>query len=76
MLWRRGPMPHDTWFWGGVVVRSNLVPDGFHFADFQGDHVILIPGGERIKAEDILWYNNLLHLPPCLGINKRSESDQ
>jgi hypothetical protein len=60
-MWKRGPMPPDTWWWGAVVIKDETT---FHFADFHGDHVILQPSNRRIEAKDILLYNNSIHLPP------------
>lgn len=65
-MWKPGPMPPDTWNWGGVVPKG--VTGGFYFADFCGDHV-KIPGPdgqhtEVVKAEDVVWYDNSLTLPP------------
>lgn len=63
--WKKGPMPPDTWGWGGVV-PVGLGGSGFFFADFQGDHVEVI-GDEQshqLKAHEVVWYNNSLGLPP------------
>lgn len=65
MAWQRGPLPPDTWNWGGVVPKG--VTDGFYFADFHGDHCIANPGtpqAEVIKAEDVEWYDNSLTIHP------------
>lgn len=62
MPWKHGPMPEDTWNWGGVVLKDDG-RDCFHFADFHGDHVTLVPDGRRIEPEEILLYNNCLELP-------------
>lgn len=63
-MWQNGPMPPDTWNWGGVVVTGEDAGDGFWFADFQGDHVRLFPGGRVVQAADVARYNNCLELPP------------
>lgn len=64
--WKPGPLPPETYFWGGVVTRAmaDKGQDGAHFADFCGDHVKLVPSGEVIKAEDVAFYNNCVDLPP------------
>lgn len=61
-MWRHGPMPPDTWNWGGVIL-SGQDPRGFHFADFCGDYVRLVPDGRIVKPEEIGYYNNSIHLP-------------
>jgi hypothetical protein len=68
--WKDGPLPPDTWNWGGVVTRDMDTPGsdcGFRFADFRGDHVITdqyTTFEKRYEAADILKWNNSLHLPP------------
>lgn len=63
MAWRRGPLPPNTWHWGGVVCRDT--PKGyFHFANFCGDHAKLIPDDTVIEREDVLWYDNGIEEPP------------
>lgn len=62
--WKRGPLPPNTWNWGGVVLRGMNPAQGFLMADFAGDHVKLYPSGKVVKAEDVDWYNNSLTLPP------------
>jgi len=61
--WKKGPMPKETWLWGGVVPVGESVGGGFFFADFHGDHV-LTHTGRRIEAADVAWYNNSIGLPP------------
>lgn len=69
--WKDGPLPPDTWHWGGVVLKEMDGPGkdyGFHFADFRGDHVVINPYTEyarTVKPEEVLKYNNTLHLPPA-----------
>ena len=70
-----GPLPKDTWNWGGVILRGESV-SGFLFADFCGDHV-KVQGedgtfSKRVEANDIGWYNNCLELPMLNGIVGRS----
>lgn len=60
--WRKGPMPPNTWNWGGVQYGDLKPDDGFFFADFRGDHVIL-EGGERIEGKDVTYYCNCLTVP-------------
>ena len=36
-MWKEGPLPPDTWGWGGVM--PFYLDSGFFFADFRGDHV-------------------------------------
>lgn len=71
MAWQQGPLPANTWNWGGVVLvgASKL---GFYFADFHGDHVILNPGtpnAERIEADQVGWFNNAIDMPP-VGVGR------
>lgn len=66
MAWKRGPLPPDTWHWGGVVPVGHE-GGGFYFADFQGDHVVIMDGSaepRRLKADEVAWYDNCLDLPP------------
>ena len=66
MAWQKGPLPPATWCWGGVVPVG--VEGGFHFADFCGDHAVTCPGGERVEARDVAWYDNsLMPAPPGAG---------
>ena len=65
MAWQRGPLPPDTFNWGGVVPKGG--GEGFYFADFMGDHVLACPGDvnqQRIEPVDVEWYDNSLTLPP------------
>lgn len=66
--WKRGPLPADTYMWGGVVPHINadgtpFKGDGFYFADFCGDHVIICPDGRKLLAHEVAMYNNCLELP-------------
>ncbi len=61
-MWRCGPMPKDTWGWGGVVKVGDSAT-GFYFADFCGDHVKICPGEEVVKSHEVAWYDNGLTLP-------------
>lgn len=63
--WKKGPLPANTYNWGGVVpVGENI--KGFYFADFSGDFVTIIVSGQSrvLKADEVAWYNNSLDLPP------------
>lgn len=66
MAWKQGPLPPDTYHWGGVVPTGND-GGGFFFADFCGDHVKLVPGGRVLKADEVAWYDNSLNLPRVPG---------
>ena len=66
MAWRRGPLPLNTWHWGGVVVRDTP-PGYFHFANFCGDHAKLVPNDAVAEPEDILWFDNGIEEPPTPG---------
>ena len=69
--WKKGPLPPDTWNWGGVV-ESESNPSGFFFADFCGDHVMLMTNPPRkLQAHGVVWYNNCLELPPVGRGGKR-----
>jgi hypothetical protein len=66
--WKKGPLPPNTWHWGGVVLVGQE-SWGFYFADFCGDHVKIVStnkkGPDRIvKPEEVAWYNNSLDMPP------------
>lgn len=70
MTWKRGPLPPDTYHWGGVVPVSEKLCSGFYFADFCGDHVRVVDGSKYedqciLKADEVAWYDNSLELPPC-----------
>ncbi len=65
MVWKSGPLPPDTWNWGGVVPKGEPTGGGFYFADFCGDHVKVKSGPERIlKPEEVALFDNGLTLPP------------
>jgi hypothetical protein len=73
MAWKKGPLPKDTYGWGGVVPSDSAGSGGFYFADFQGDTVKAIGaadgGGDRVlKADEVGQYDNSLELPTnCKG---------
>ena len=67
-MWKRGPLPPNTWQWGGVVPKSNDSGpySGFFFADFHGDYVTINPGtadAKRLESDEVAYYNNSLSLP-------------
>jgi hypothetical protein len=74
MGWKKGPLPPDTYYWGGVVPTDLAPGSGFYFADFHGDHVkvdVLEKDGgyyrrtiRTLKPDEVAWYNNALDLPP------------
>lgn len=63
-MWRQGPLPKNTFFWGGVVPAGDDPSKGFYFADFCGDHAKIVPGPRRLEADEVGWYDNCLRLPP------------
>jgi hypothetical protein len=67
MAWQRGPLPEDTWGFGGVVSRE-MPPGSFDFAEFRGGYVLAIDENLRvIPAADVVWYDNSMHAPPEEG---------
>ena len=64
MSWKKGPLPAETYNWGGVVAIGENSKHGFYFADFCGDHIKIIGQDKILKADEIAWYNNSLELPP------------
>lgn len=64
MAWKKGPLPPNTWNWGGVVRAGSNPKVGFEFADFQGDHVTICPTDEILKSHEVGWYDNCLELAP------------
>jgi hypothetical protein len=66
-MWQKGPLPKDTFGWGGVVVAGANPANGFHFADFHGDHVIIDGGTKTLKAYEVELYDNSLTAPPKSG---------
>lgn len=72
MAWKKGPLPKDTWNWGGVVPVGEEQGGGFYFADFCGDHVEVV--GDKpttLKADQVAYYDNCLELPPHITTGKR-----
>jgi hypothetical protein len=67
MAWKPGPLPPDTYGWGGVVPVGHA-DSGFFFADFCGDHVMITPsyGETTLAANQVAFYDNAIQdLPPC-----------
>lgn len=67
MAWKRGPLPPETYYWGGVVLEGTPAM-AFEFADFRGDHAMLLGDdcrmSRRVEPGEVLWYDNSLELPP------------
>lgn len=63
-MWKPGPLPPNTYNWGGVVPAGDDTGYGFYFADFCGDHVKICPGDRVLKAHEVAFYDNSLELPP------------
>ncbi len=63
MPWQKGPIPPQTFGWGGVVLPGEE-GRGFHFADFCGDHVQIIPDNKDLKPDEVVMWNNGLEMPP------------
>jgi hypothetical protein len=62
--WKVGPPPAGTIWFGGVVLNGEAHLEGFHFADFRGDHVRLDSSkGRRVEFKDIAYYTNPILLP-------------
>lgn len=63
MAWQKGPLPENTWHWGGVMVVGEGT-SGFHFADFKGDCAELVYGQEKrlVKAEEVAFFDNSLRI--------------
>lgn len=83
MSWKQGPLPPDTYNWGGVVpVGQPGGFGGFFFADFHGDHVKMQTAKHqrdgsykyeevRLEPHEVALYNNSLELPP--NVTKRAK---
>lgn len=56
MAWKQGPLPKDTWGWGGVVPVGQS-GSGFFFADFKGDRVrrSLVEAMTRVDGNHKCW---------------------
>lgn len=65
-MWKQGPMPKDTWYWGGVVTKelAESNSQGFFLCGFNGDHAVLVHNNQAVPAEEIVFYNNSIELPP------------
>jgi hypothetical protein len=79
--WRKGPLPKDTYNWGGVVPVGVELGYGFYFADFAGDHVkidhverndagVMVWSTKRLEADQVAWWNNCLELPTHFGAKR------
>jgi hypothetical protein len=78
MAWKRGPLPPGTYNWGGIVNTEAARLGGFFFADFHGDHALVIGKAgridERVEAGDVLAYDNGLELPDLPGLHVRGRA--
>jgi hypothetical protein len=72
--WVKGPLPPDSWNFGGVVPLEGVLPNGslfggFLFADFRGDRVIVKGtdgrADQELKPHEVAWFDNSLTLPPA-----------
>lgn len=65
-MWKTGPLPPNTWNWGGVVTKEIADSGGFFLADFCGNHVVAhgANGPMLVQAADVVLYNNSIELPP------------
>ena len=66
MGWKKGPLPPNTWQWGGAIPQPGQGDMGFYFADFKGDHVIInpdTPNAKRVEAWEVAFYCNCLEIP-------------
>jgi hypothetical protein len=70
MAWKSGPLPPETWNWGGVVPTNQGPDGGFFFADFCGDHVKMVETGRILQPDEVALYDNSLQLP-CPGKGTR-----
>jgi hypothetical protein len=61
MAWNNGPLPPNTWGWGGVTTYDT--ESGFYFADFCGDHVLTVPDGRKLQPHEVKQFDNSLTLP-------------
>lgn len=66
MSWKKGPLPENTYGWGGVVpVGMGQAAGGFYFADFCGDHVRVVDdSGSKLKPHEVEWYDNSITVAP------------
>jgi hypothetical protein len=69
-------LPPDTWGWGGIAPKDGNFATGFYFADFHGDHVLIVPDNTRVEAADVAWYDNSLTLPPVPGVRNRAGASE
>lgn len=65
--WQNGPLPPNTYQWGGVTLEKDA--SGFYRADFCGDHAMVECGGGgkppvRKEPHEIITWNNSLTCPP------------
>lgn len=72
-MWKNGPLPPETWMWGGITVVGENLNSGFYFADFHGDHAVIVPGGKIVKASEVAMYDNCLELPPAYSGTRKND---
>jgi hypothetical protein len=66
MGWKQGPLPPNTFNWGGVVKAGDNPRTGFYFADFKGSSVEIHKGDgttEKLEPHQVGWFNNCLTMP-------------
>ena len=63
--WKPGPLPPETWYWGGVVLNGDTT-GGFILVDVCGNHARVFKSDKprdewpRIEANEIAAFNNSL----------------
>jgi hypothetical protein len=68
-MWRQGPLPPDTYFWGGVVTKEIDGQGTWYWCCFRGDHA-MTSDEQRIEADEVVWYNNSINEPPTLNMKR------
>lgn len=79
MSWKTGPLPADTYGWGGVVPVDMVESGGFLFANFCGDTVEASLGSRILKPFEVAYYDNSLTLPPNMtgrGVKSDNPDDR
>jgi hypothetical protein len=69
MAWKKGPLPKNTYGWGGVV-PTDMTGVGFYMADFCGDKVKIVGNGDSrtLSADEVRYYDNSITLPPLSNL--------
>lgn len=82
--WHQGPLPANTYQFGGIVLKGLDPNRGFHFADFRGDHVMVVTSSgdlKRHEANEIGYWNNSITIPVilprrlALGVSKEETAN-